>query len=210
MARRDGNFSYRVQCSAFHASNLKCAAMHQQHDLVQSANTQENLNIRPSQKIWKMESDGSLDPRLLDKGAYWTRGVYMGDQSQVYLGRPRNELREQSKSETHLCPHSILWKQQMPDKLRSTGNTPAGAISSWGPSGHNAPCPSLCHLLVLFLLWYFMHACMGSDIAMAHTPRYTLSMRSVPLTFIWARYARYPHKRQETTWWQWGGRAPGQ
>ena len=37
-------------------------AVHQKHYLVQSANTHNNLNIQPSQKIWKMESDGSLAP----------------------------------------------------------------------------------------------------------------------------------------------------
>ena len=35
---------------------------------------QENLNIQPSKKTWKMENDGSLTPHLLDKGAHWTRG----------------------------------------------------------------------------------------------------------------------------------------
>ena len=55
-----GTFSYRVQCSAFVARNLKCTAMHQQHYLIQSANTEENINTQPSKKIWKMENDTSL------------------------------------------------------------------------------------------------------------------------------------------------------
>ena len=60
-----GTFSYSaVQCTAFHARNLKYTAMHQQHYLGQSANTQENIDIQPFEKIWKMESDA---PHSIDK-----------------------------------------------------------------------------------------------------------------------------------------------
>ena len=51
--------------------------MHQQQYLVQPTNTQDNLNIQPSKKIWKMEGGTSLAPPppcLLDKGADWTNG----------------------------------------------------------------------------------------------------------------------------------------
>ena len=60
------------QCSAIHVGNLKYTVMHQEQYLVQPTNTQENLNIERSKKIWKMEGDGSLGPppRLPDKGAY--------------------------------------------------------------------------------------------------------------------------------------------
>ena len=93
MVRRAGNLLLLTQCfnhggnplqkevlqmSPFHARNLKYTAMHQQQYLVQPANTQENLNILPSKKIWKMEGNSSLAPpppppltrqgRLLDKG----------------------------------------------------------------------------------------------------------------------------------------------
>ena len=59
---------FEVHCTApallctavYFARAAKCTAMHQQQHPVQPANTQENLNIQPSEKIWKMEGDGSL------------------------------------------------------------------------------------------------------------------------------------------------------
>ena len=57
-------------------ANSNESNQHQQQYLVQPAKTQESLNIQPSTKIWKMESDSSLatpPPRSLDKGAYWTK-----------------------------------------------------------------------------------------------------------------------------------------
>ena len=58
-------------------ANSNESNQHQQQYLVQPAKTQESLNIQPSTKIWKMESDSSLatppppftrQGRLLDKG----------------------------------------------------------------------------------------------------------------------------------------------
>ena len=70
-------------------------------------------------------------------------------------GAPEMNFVSKANQKRICAPIPFCGSNKCRDKLRSKGNTPAGAISSWGPSGHNAPCPSLCHLLVLFLLWYF-------------------------------------------------------
>ena len=61
--------------------------MHQQQYLVQPANAQENLNIQPSKKIRKTESDGSLAPPLARQGRLLDNGGGGGGQGYTSVGR---------------------------------------------------------------------------------------------------------------------------
>jgi len=71
---------------------------------VQPANTQEKLNIRPSQQIWKTESDGSLTPHGYHSRAVTIQEAAKGQVWTRHLAPAAPASRPSLPSQFHLCP----------------------------------------------------------------------------------------------------------